>query len=80
MLLKYYPKLKNIPWKEFFYYPIDSVLSKELMQKWVDGNNIQIGNSASITNNHEYAMRYLSKLNLDHKKILSFPPACIVYF
>ena len=69
MLLKYYPKLKHIPWKEFFYYPIDSVLSEELMQKWVDGNNIQIGNSASITNNHEYAMRPLSKLNLDNKKI-----------
>ncbi|MFT3919659.1 TDP-N-acetylfucosamine:lipid II N-acetylfucosaminyltransferase [Cloacibacterium sp.] len=69
MLLKYYPKLKNIPWKEFFYYPIDSVLSEKLMQKWVDRNNIQIGNSASITNNHEYAMRPLSKLNLDNKYI-----------
>lgn len=69
MLLKYYPKLKKISWKEFFYYPIDSILSKELMQKWVEGNNIQIGNSASITNNHEYAMRYLSKCNLNDKKI-----------
>ena len=57
MLLKYYPKLKHIPWKEFFIIQSISVLSEELMQKWVDGNNIQIGNSASITNNHEYAMR-----------------------
>jgi hypothetical protein len=69
MLLKYYPKLKIKPWKEFFYYPIDSVLSKDLLEKWIEGNNIQIGNSASITNNHEYAMRYLSQLNLENKKI-----------
>lgn len=68
-LLKYYPKLKHIPWKEFFYYPIDSVLWR-INAKWVDGNNIQIGNSASITNNHEYAMRPLSKLNLIIKKYM----------
>ena len=72
MLLKYYPKLINIKWKEFFYYSIESVLSEELMQKWVEGSNIQIGNSASITNNHEYAMRFLSKLNL-HDRNIFFP-------
>ncbi|MCF6130038.1 TDP-N-acetylfucosamine:lipid II N-acetylfucosaminyltransferase [Flavobacterium sp. AS60] len=69
MLLKYYPRLKNIQWKEFFYYPIESILGSDLMQKKVKGNNIQIGNSASVTNNHEYAMRFLSKLNLDNRNI-----------
>ena len=62
MLLKYYPKLINIKWKEFFYYPIESVLSEELMQKWVEGSNIQIGNSASITNNQ--FLYYLLQHNL----------------
>jgi len=69
MLIEYYPNLRNKLWKEFFYYPIETILGEELSQKWVEGNNIQIGNSASITNNHEYAMRFLSKLNIGHKKV-----------
>lgn len=69
-LLEYYPKLKDVAWKEFFYYPIESVLGDELSQKWVQGNTIQIGNSASITNNHEYAMRFLSKLNIGDKNVI----------
>ena len=69
MLIEYYPNLKNKLWKEFFYYPIETILGEELSQKWVEGNNIQIGNSASITNNHEYAMRFLSKLNIGDKKV-----------
>ena len=69
MLLKYYPKLKNIPCKEFFYYPIETTLGEELMKKSVEGNNIQIGNSASITNNHEYVMRFLSKLNIGNRNV-----------
>lgn len=70
MLLKYYPKLKNIPCKEFFYYPIEATLGEELMKKTVEGNNIQIGNSASITNNHEYVMRFLSKLNIGNRNVI----------
>ena len=70
MLVSYYPKLKNIPWMDFFYYPIELILGQEMMQKWVEGNNIQIGNSASVTNNHEYAMRFLSKLDLKERKVV----------
>jgi hypothetical protein len=69
MLIEYYPNLRNKLWKEFFYYPIETILGEELSQKWVEGNNIQIGNSASITNNHEYAIRFLSKLNVGDKKV-----------
>jgi hypothetical protein len=70
MLVTYYPKLKHIPWMDFFYYPIEMILGQDMMQKWVEGNNIQIGNSASITNNHEYAMRFLSKLELQERKVV----------
>lgn len=70
MLVNYYPKLKNIPWMDFFYYPIEMILGQEMMQKWVGGNTIQIGNSASSTNNHEYAMRFLSKLELRDRKVV----------
>ncbi len=69
MLLKYYPKLKNIPCREFFYYPIETTLGEELIKKSVEDNNIQIGNSASITNNHEYVMRFLSKLTIGNRNV-----------
>lgn len=69
MLLKYYPKLKNIPCREFFYYPIETTLGEELIKKSVEDNNIQIGNSASITNNHEYVMRFLSKLTIGKRNV-----------
>lgn len=52
------------------YYPIEDTLGK-LINKKVRGNNIFIGNSASFTNNHEYSIYYLSKLNTKgRKKIL----------
>ena len=70
MLIKYYPQLKHIPWKDFFYYPIDVVLGEELISKYVDGDNIQIGNSASLTNNHEYAINILSKLDIKNRKVI----------
>lgn len=71
MLVSYYPKLKNIPWMDFFYYPIESILGEDMMQKWAEGTNIQIGNSASTTNNHEYAMRFLSKFELNERKVVT---------
>lgn len=71
MLIQYYPQLKHIPWKDFFYYPIDVVLGEELIEKYVDSDNIQIGNSASLTNNHEYAINILSKLDIKNRKVIT---------
>ena len=68
-LLKYYPELKESNWKDFFYYPIDTILGDDLLNKTVTGNNIMIGNSASFTNNHEYVMKFLSPLNLGNRKV-----------
>lgn len=48
--------------KGAIYYPIEDVMGS-LFGKYVEGNNIMIGNSASLTNNHVYAMSFLSKLN-----------------
>ena len=69
-LLEYYPQLKNKVWKDFFYYPIDVVLGTELINSATSGNNIMIGNSASFTNNHEYAFNFLSKLNIGERKVI----------
>ena len=80
VLIEYYPKLKIKPWREFCYYPIEMILGDSLLLKWAEGNNIQIGNSASVTNNHEYAMRFLSKLNLGERKIIvPIRYSCLLY-
>lgn len=68
-LLRYYPELSHIPWKEFFYYPVDHVLSEEMLNQSVNGDTIQIGNSGCWDNNHEYAMKILSKLDVRERKV-----------
>lgn len=62
---------RKINVRTFFYYPIDKILGKELMQKEVCGNVILIGNSSSVTNNHCYAFEYLKKMNLDGRVIVT---------
>lgn len=69
-LLRYYPGLGTKPWKDFFYYPLDVILGPELMESTVCGNGIMIGNSASGTNNHEYVMRILSKLDIGSRRVV----------
>ena len=54
----------------FRYYPIDVILGK-LVDKTVKGNVLLLGNSASFTNNHSYAFKYLSGLDLKDKKIVA---------
>ena len=69
-LMRYYPELKDKPWKDFFYYPLDVVLGNELMQSKTAGTNIAIGHSASVTNNHEYILQRLSKLNIGTRQVI----------
>lgn len=68
-LLRYYPEFKDKQWKDFFYYPIDVILGKELMDSFVTGNNLIIGNSASRSNNHEFVMKQLKDLDLSGRKV-----------
>lgn len=69
-LLQYYPELKDKPWKDFFYYPLDVILGPELIQSTVTGTDIMIGNSASATNNHEYVINILSKLDIGDRRVV----------
>ncbi len=66
----YYPQIGQIPHKKFFYYPIDEILGPELLQATVSGQDILVGNSNSLTNNHAYAFRYLSALDLGSRRIV----------
>lgn len=69
---KYLPtQTKKICYHELFYYPINEILGPHLIGKWVSGNKILLGNSASFTNNHEYVLKILSRCSLDNKTIIS---------
>lgn len=67
-LKEYASEVKHLP---FFYYPIDIVLGKSLMNSWAEGDVVLLGNSASITNNHEYVFKYLSQLSLSDRKVVA---------
>ncbi len=70
LLLKYYPELKHLQYREFFYYPINEVLGEGYEKKYSKGNNIIIGNSASLSGNHYEALDLLSLLNIDGRKVI----------
>jgi hypothetical protein len=69
-LIRYYPQFKQKKWKDFFYYTIDALLSKELMNDSCKGDAILVVNSASKTNNHIYAFSHLKTLNVRNRKII----------
>ncbi len=69
-LLRYYPEFSGKQWKDFFYYPIDVILNRELQASTVTGTDIMIGNSASATNNHEYVFELLSRLDTHGRRIV----------
>lgn len=70
LLLRYYPRLKHLEYKDFFYYPIDQVLGERLLNSHCNGNNIIVGNSASASNNHEYVFEKLCSLGLDDHDVI----------
>lgn len=70
LLLSYYPELSHLQYKNFYYYPIDDILSKSLLlfrgKRW----NIMIGNSASPTGNHLSVIAALKSFSLGNKKVI----------
>ena len=71
IMQKYIGKYMNgIHVTGFRYYPIDIIMGN-LQNTKVRGNIIWIGNSASFTNNHSYAFKILSKLNIGNRKIIT---------
>ena len=64
-----YMKGTPLPSDFNMYYCLEDILGKGLMNSQVHGCSIQIGNSASISANHLYVYKYLSKLNIGERKI-----------
>lgn len=70
LLLQYYPELKHLEHRDFFYYPIDQILGEQLQNTYCKGNNIIVGNSASATNNHEYVFDRLKSVGVGQRNII----------
>lgn len=69
LFLKYYPEFKHLQYRNFFYYPIQEIVGINNLNRKSKGENIIIGNSASITNNHFDVISILAKLRLKNKII-----------
>lgn len=70
LMYRYYRKeMQGKMTGEFFYYPIDDILGKDLLNAKAKGNVILLGNSASFTNNHAYAMKFLAQAGVGDKCI-----------
>lgn len=81
LLKEYYPDLSEIERKEFFYYPLDDILPCSLLEKPSLGNDIIVGNSASLYGNHKEVFMQLSVINTEGRKIkvpLSYGASSIV--
>lgn len=71
LLKKTFPQyIKGRQIKGFFYYPIDSIVEKDLMVDSKCKTTIIIGNSCSNSNNHLYAFKFLRYLNLREKTVV----------
>lgn len=70
LLMRYYPELKHLQYREFFYYPIDEVLRGNDLSLKELGPNIIVGHSASPTCNHVEVFKWLSKLNIGSRKVI----------
>jgi len=62
LFLKYYPEFTHLEYKEFFYYPIDEILGKDLIDETCQNNSIIVGNSSSFTGNHIEVLTKLKEI------------------
>ena len=58
-------------WQWYNYFPVDSIISKLNLGETVSGDNILVGNSGAITNNHVEAFRLLSKFDLGSRAVIT---------
>jgi dTDP-N-acetylfucosamine:lipid II N-acetylfucosaminyltransferase len=61
---------KDCKYLKFTYYPLEFIFNEKYNNN-VNGSNILVGNSATITNNHIEAINILDKFNLNGKKVIT---------
>lgn len=70
LLLKYFPEARHISLVHLGYYPIDAMISKDMMASRVAGKNIIVGNSAYGHGNHVEVFKKLKSLDLTGRKVI----------
>lgn len=79
LLTKYFPEFSHLKRIDFFYYPIDALLGKELIDRKCLGKKIMVGNSSSPNGNHLYALELISKCNNNYDIIIPLSYGDICY-
>lgn len=70
-LTKYFSnQTENLERIPFFYNNIEQLIPESLRDKWVAGNTILAGNSASLTNNHKSTFKILSRCISDSCQVV----------
>lgn len=70
LLYKFYPEITPYKRLNFFYYPIDDIIGGPLKELRSNGDNIIVGNSASLTNNHRFVFEILKEIDLGERKVI----------
>lgn len=70
LLINYYPEFKHLKRVSFFYYPVDTILGKELENHKCEGFRIMLGNSSSPTGNHLYALNKILATKVNNEIII----------
>lgn len=69
-LLKNYIDI-NARWQWFNYFPVDEIINTLNLGETVSGDNILVGNSGAITNNHIEAFKLLSQFDLGNRSVIT---------
>lgn len=70
LLRQYYPEARHISLVHLGYYPIDEMISKDMMDSRSAGKNIVVGNSAYGHGNHVEVFERLKKIDLSGRKVI----------
>lgn len=73
LLLKYYPEFEHLVYKEFYYYPIEQVVSITIRKKFCEGEHVIVGNSCSFSGNHLEVIERLSHFDINDNRKVIFP-------
>ena len=69
-LLKKYFNL-TATWQWFNYFPVDEIIKSLSLSETISGDNILVGNSAAITNNHIAAFKILNRFDLGNRSVIT---------
>ena len=70
LLREYFPEIKPLV-RKFFYYPVNDMVNYSLLNRRIISNNIFVGNSSQPTNNHHSVFEAISKYDIGERKVIT---------